>query len=78
MMKRQKISAEDAVRDILRFVYSNEETDDIDDKDDLVENDLNRMQMKVYHHFTIFPSLMLSLELMNTKNVIMHGQYLQH
>lgn len=55
MMKRQKISAEDAVRDILRFLYSNEETDDIDDKDDLVENDLNRMKMKVYHHFTIFP-----------------------
>ncbi|XP_057293812.1 uncharacterized protein LOC130622372 [Hydractinia symbiolongicarpus] len=38
-MKRQKISAQDAVNDILQFVYNDEDADDTDDEDDL--NDLN-------------------------------------
>lgn len=38
-MKRQKISAQDAVNDILQFVYNDEDADDTDDENDL--NDLN-------------------------------------
>ena len=71
-MKRQKIYAEDAMHDILQFVYNDEETS-------WRLSRWSKWKWKWTHIIilTFFHNSCFLLELMKRKNIILHRQYLQ-